>query len=240
MGNPQHFSRELPRRGQQLIDCHYESLGRSDGGGLPLKATFLLSISMPMVMLPIERILKTAAHMNDAPLDAALNTAVAAIAGPGVQFHQTPFYQPDKWELEILPKGAGFPNLALTGLPEPIAKALDLPGARQAAASLGAETFLRIIRNALAHGGILFLNADGRTEDGAAVRRFAFVSTDRPFNPTELRFLRVTMEGYRGFLQSWAQWLQGSAVQKSLEDVVDLEAAPGPENGTDQPAEIEA
>lgn len=238
MGNPQHFSRELPRRGQQLIDVHYNDLTESRGG-LPLKATFLLSISMPMVMLPIERILKTTSHMNDAPLDAALEAAVAAVAGPGVALHQTPFYQPDRWELETLPKGAGFPNLALSGLPAPIANALDLPAARHAAASLQAETFLRMIRNALAHGGILFLNADGRTEDGAAVHRFAFVSTDHPFKPTVLRFLRVTMEGYRNFLQSWAQWLQGSVVQASLEDVVDLEATPEPENGDEQPAQVQ-
>ena len=166
--------------------------------------------------------------------------ATGVWSAPGVQLQQTPFLQPERWEHAILPKGPGFPNLALAGLPDAVADALDLRGARQAAASLEAKTFLSIVRNALAHGGILFLNGIGRTEDGVAVRRFAFVSTDHPFKPTELRFLRITMEGYRGFLQSWASWLQASVVQKALDEVVDLEATPEPNEGDEHQAQVGA
>lgn len=77
MGNPTHFSLEVPKRAHQLLRDLYEQLGDSEGTRLPLKATFLLSISMPIVILPIERILKykrtpNEVHMNDAVLNARL------------------------------------------------------------------------------------------------------------------------------------------------------------------------
>lgn len=222
MGNPQHFSRELTRRGQQLLDNHYNDLTPS-AGGLPLKATFLLSISMPMVILPYERIKKTKAHMNDGTLDPALAAAVVAATDAKVQHRQTPYFVADTWEHAVLPKGAAFPNLA-DGLPDAVADELDLPGAKQAAADLSVETFLSVIRNGLAHGCVLFLNAQGRTERDAAVQRFAFVGTDLPRNPQNLLFLRTTMKGYRAFLQSWSTWLQASGVQKALEEVVEPDA----------------
>ncbi|OBY05208.1 hypothetical protein BAE36_21335 [Rhizobium leguminosarum bv. trifolii] len=70
MGNPLHFRLEGPRRAHQLLRDLYEQLGDSDGTRLSLKAMFLLSVSMPIMILPIERILKyrrnpAHVHMND-------------------------------------------------------------------------------------------------------------------------------------------------------------------------------
>ncbi|MBY3195151.1 hypothetical protein [Rhizobium laguerreae] len=54
MGNPQNFSVDNPRRCQILIDG--SGLEKRDDGSLPLKASFPLAISTPMINLPIERI----------------------------------------------------------------------------------------------------------------------------------------------------------------------------------------
>lgn len=246
MGNPQHFSQELPQRCQQLIRDLYEHLPDSDGSGLRLKATFLLSISMPMVVLPVERMLKhrnagPGVHMNDAPLDAKLAAEIYRVTGKGVTLHQTPFYREDVWEWATLPKGTGFPDLAAHGLPVPVAAALDKPTARQAARSLEAKHFCMMLRNALAHGGILYLNDEGRTEQEAPVRRLAFVSTDRLTNPTSLSFLRIRIQDYRAFLQSWADWLRNSGIQRAMGHEVGTQALlPEAEVAPDASSETEA
>jgi hypothetical protein len=78
MGNPLHFSLEVPKRAHQLLRDLYEHLGESDGTRLPLKATFLLSVSMPIVILPIERILKYRRNANSGRMDdAVLNPKLA-------------------------------------------------------------------------------------------------------------------------------------------------------------------
>ena len=60
MGNPAHYSREVPSRCLQLIDGlwqHVEGVFQSDRRDLgPLTSTFLISMSYPIVNLPIERI----------------------------------------------------------------------------------------------------------------------------------------------------------------------------------------
>jgi hypothetical protein len=66
MGNPLHYSLELPQRCLQLIEelwpCAERTWqpGRSSLG--PLTTTFLISMSMPIITLPVERIER---HQND-------------------------------------------------------------------------------------------------------------------------------------------------------------------------------
>lgn len=87
IGNPLHFSLEVPRRAHQL-------LRDSDGTHLPLKATFLLSVSMSIVILPIERILKyrrnpADVHMNDAVLNPKLAGAVDRVVNTSLKAQKT-------------------------------------------------------------------------------------------------------------------------------------------------------
>ena len=232
MGNPTHFSLEVPKRAHQLLRDLYEQLTDSDGTRLPLKATFLLSVSMPIVILPIERILKykqkrTEGHMNDAVLNPRLADAVDRAIDLKGAVHEAKFFT-GPWQYASLEKGAGFPNLAVTGLPDAVAAQLDAPEAIERAKSLSADTFCRIVRNALAHGGVLYLDQNGRSNSGGPVRRFAFVSTDRPNNPTKLHFLRIKMADYRAFLQHWVDWLNRETIDEVLAEDLGLDE-PGPE-----------
>jgi len=226
MGNPIHFSLEVPKRAHQLLRDLYEQLNDSDGTRLPLKATFLLSVSMPIVILPIERILKykqkrAEGHMNDAVLNPRLADAIDRAIDLEGEVHQATFFT-GPWQYASLKKGQGFPNLAVDGLPEAIAAQLDSPEAVEGARTLSAHRFCGILRNALAHGGVLYLDQHGRSCSGAPVRRFAFVSTDNPRNPTELRFLRIKMVDYRAFLQHWVDWLNREAIDEILAEDLGL------------------
>lgn len=79
----------------------------------------------------------------------------------------------------------------------------------------------------MAHGGILYLDERGRSSSTAPVRRFAFVSTNDPKNPTKLLFLRIGMADYRAFLQKWVDWLNTAAVDVVLAKDVGLDAIEG-------------
>jgi hypothetical protein len=228
MGNPTHFSLDVPKRAHQLLRDLYEHLTDSDGTRLPLKATFLLSVSMPIVILPIERILKyrrkpAEGHMNDAVLNERLADAVDRAIDLEGEVHEEKFFT-GPWQYASLRKGAGFPNLAADGLPEEIAAQLDSAKAVEAARQLSANRFCNILRNALAHGGVLYLDEHGRSSSSAPVRRFAFVSTDRANNPAKLHFLRIKMVDYRAFLQCWVDWLNGEAIEELLAEDLGLDA----------------
>lgn len=220
MGNPIHFSLEVPQRAHSLLRDLYDTLGETEGTKLPLKATFLLSISMPIVILPIERILKRKAHMND--VNQHLADGVANAIDDNTLARAAPFFA-GRWEYASLEKGAGFPNLARHGLPNEIAEKLDKPEAVEKAKDLSSKRFCDILRNALAHGGVLYLDEHGRSTVGDPVQRFAFVSTNSPYNPTELFFLRTTMGDYRVFLQRWIDWLKENSVEQVLADDLGVE-----------------
>lgn len=228
MGNPQHFSLELPQRCLQLLHDLYDNLPAGDDcGSVPLKlrATFLLSISMPMINLPIERIHKyrddglvhapQADHVNDFALNQKVADAVKAAIDDTILLKDAPFFS-EGWRYIERPKGGGFPDLARHGLPQDTAQALQSP-ASEAGSKVSTKVFCDVLRNAMAHGGVLFLNEQGESSQGDPVRMFTFVSTDRMNNPTALRFLRIGMKDYRAFLKKWTTWLKKSGLQRDIE-----------------------
>lgn len=228
MGNPQHFSLELPQRCLQLLNDLYLDLPVAESCGqtpLKLKATFLLAISMPMINLPLERINKyrddghtnvhPVGHMNDAPLNEGLGKAIKKAIDPEIALKAAPFFKSGAWRYHKLPKENGFPNLAKVGLPQAIAQQLR-EDKSDAGSLISTKLFCDILRNSLAHGGVLFLNEHGESADRDPVRMFAFVSTNRMNNPDALHILRIGMKEYRTFLGSWANWLKRSGLQKDL------------------------
>ena len=217
VGNPQNFSLDIPQRCQVLIDALWPEVSKKRGSGShPLNASFLLAISTPMINLPIERIWKpqmnrAVGHLNDTVLDAHFAANIRrgissnAVAG-------TEFYRPNAWRYHYLPKGASLPDLSQHGLPKPVEVALGSAAASKAARALTTEMFCNILRNGLAHGGILYLDATGQTTHSSPVRMFCFVSTKQRHRVIEgLHFLRVSIKDYRTFLELWTKWWNKSA-----------------------------
>ena len=214
MGNPQNFSIDVPRRCLILLEQLWPSVSnKADGRELPLNASFLLAISTPMVNLPIERIWKpqsgrAVGHLNDAILNASLAKAVKADIGQN-PVAKAAFYKAGAWRNHYLPKGAALPDLSKQGLPLAVQQVLATDTALTAADALATETFYSILRNGLAHGGVLSLDSHGQTTEGAPVTRFRFVSTKQKKQAVVgLHFLQITMKDYRAFLRRWVGWLQ--------------------------------
>lgn len=119
-----------------------------------------------------------------------------------------------------------FPNIA-NGLPEGLAEALSGDEAVSAARDMPTSQWVSTLRNAMAHGGIAYLDEIGRSSYGTPVKMFAFVSgkygkskcehaeADCRFGMGELEglnILRISETDYRQFLEAWVAWLEATDI----------------------------
>ena len=230
MGNPANYSLELPERCLQLLDALWphaqatRQVERPDLG--PLTSTFLISMSMPIINLPIERIERRSGneashYASDRPIDPAAASAIVETLQKR-PFGDAPFFADGAWRFVSCVKPP-FPNIA-RGLPETIAAELDSEDAARKAAGIPASQWCSVLRNALAHGGIAYLNEQGRSSYEEPVKMYAFVSgtydlmsKKRPKPLTAIHFLRISETDYRDFLRRWVAWLQDSGIAKESE-----------------------
>src|SRR5690606_34298465 len=105
-------------------------------------------------------------------------------------------------------------------LPDAIAKLLGTEEASERAEKMPTSQWCGILRNAMAHGGIAYLDEDGRSTYGNPVKMLLFVSGKfDPANPKKLiavNLLRISETDYRAFLGRWVTWLTHSGVSKVL------------------------
>lgn len=228
MGNPQHYSLELPSRCLQLVNELWplvEKIPRHDAPDLgPLTSTFLISISFPMITIPVERIQRARnggdeAYANDRELDKQVTAAFDAMLNGALK--DAPFYVSGHWrfasESETLPI-----NIA-DGVPEFISDKLNEEDAEAAASEMNASQWVSIIRNSLAHGGVAYLDNAGRSSFGTPVKMYAFVSGTYdqegykwPAPLKGLHFLRIGEDQYREFLNRWVGWLGDIGMHRGM------------------------
>lgn len=217
MGIPQHYSRDVPERCERLLELLLPVVEREqfeERYGGPLKTTFLLALATPMVLLPVERLFKRINHneggiADDRALSGALDDAVASVLGytlkdapfggnewsyvPGVE----PFNIAGSWPTQLLDR-------------------LGEKPAFEAAQQASAWGILQDLRNALAHGGVAYLDAAGRNStSGAEMLVFAGLQT-RHKAPPQLNLLRIQKDEFRDFLSRWTRWLTESGVSRAL------------------------
>jgi hypothetical protein len=182
MGNPINYSLELPERCLMLVEQLWgpaSAIRKPDQPELgPLTSTFLVSMSMPIINFPIERIARPRGapdlhYANDRPIHPNIVAEIERAFGMN-PLKATPFYQEGAWAFAQCSK-APLPNIA-RWLPEEVAEELASKAAAKRAAELPAAQWCSVLRNALAHGGIAYLNAHGRSSYGEPVKMFAFVS----------------------------------------------------------------
>jgi hypothetical protein len=70
----------------------------------------------------------------------------------------------------------------------------------------------------MAHGGVAYLAADGRTRNSEPVTKLCFYGVDNPRSPKEMRFLRIGTAEFRKFLRSWTRWLNKSLLLEQLSE----------------------
>ena len=104
MGNPLHYSLELPQRCLQLIKelwPYAEEIRPRDTLNQVHSRRLFFSMSLPIISLPVERIERykdatDRGYADDMHLDPRLATAVTAVLG-GHQFKTAPFFMPGTW-----------------------------------------------------------------------------------------------------------------------------------------------
>ncbi|NIA71262.1 hypothetical protein HBA54_21920 [Pelagibius litoralis] len=237
MGNPQHYGIELPQRCLALINGLGDVAAQAYGGNQPelgpLTSTFLLSMSMPILNLPVERIERQIVqgdgegYADDRHVNISAVEAFQNIIQQGI-LSQAPFYKRGAWRFVQYRGGAR--NIA-RGLPADIASALDAAEAITNAGAMPASQWISVLRNALAHGGVAYLDEQGRSSYGKPVKMYAFVSGKFDFGPCPyhpevacrgergpliaLNFLRITETDYRDFLELWVSWLERVGIAKA-------------------------
>jgi hypothetical protein len=225
MGIPEHYSREIARRCQSLIQ---HLLPQVEAGlpddryfGGPLRTTFLLAMATPMILLPMERILKPTIgvkvagdeRQKDNRLAALINDTFAA----NKSFGKSPFAGDGDWRYV---QNHPLFNTAREW-PSKLLRTLNSPEAAKAAMAASTRTIVSNLRNALAHGGIAYLDKNGRQIEGEAAM-FAFTSfkTEKG-KPVGLNIIRVNEHTFCNFLSTWTVWLKKSGITHSLNRVAD-------------------
>jgi hypothetical protein len=246
MGEPLNYGLELPQRCHSLLTQLSRAAQKVHGDGSrklgPLTSTFLLAMSMPIVIIPIER-LHYVGLANDKKVNRALGKAVSQVLGDG-PIEQAPFFRRGDWRYvrywakddltDVLSRIKG------GGLPDRVAGDLRSDEAVSNSANLRSCDWASFIRNGLAHGGVFYLDEYGSSAraNSAPVKRYAFFSKREPKEVPEgvakipwagderpdLNFLSIGEGDYRDFLRRWVSWLTTSGTAKKLERILDVAA----------------
>ncbi|MEM5495436.1 hypothetical protein [Hoeflea sp. AS16] len=237
MGIPQHYSLDIPARCLALLDL-CEPVVKSAGGrgrfGGPLNTTLLLALATPMISLPIERIYKNIDFGDREGMvdDRRVNPQLAERLDAEIKrktLRQNRYFSDLHWsfakDVEIF--NAAHP------LSTDLADQLSSDDAHEAARSMEMAQFVSCLRNALAHGGIMYLDGDGQSSTGQA-DMLLFVSA-KPLIPDpvfdekkgkyvnsrpvmeSMRLLRIPQEDFRTFLKSWVTWLNELGIIEDLD-----------------------
>ena len=217
---PEHYARDIVKRCETLIESLLPVVMQDTSGrfGGPLGTTFLVAMSTPMVLLPIERMLKPAANRDsvadDRTVDERLGKAVAETLSATTKFGETPFGGAGAWRYV----GGQKPFNLAGGIPGELLERLSDDESSKAALNTPAVRVLTDLRNALAHGGIAYLDERGRQTDGQAAM-LAFVgAVMKGGRITGVNVLRIGERDYREFLAAWAFWLQQAGVTAALNE----------------------
>jgi hypothetical protein len=222
MGRPVNYSAEVPLRCQALIDMLAGQVDEASDPqgrwGGPLKTTFLLAMATPMLVLPVERIFKPqdpSKHFvaDDIELDPELSTRLAGMFDPNRPFASTPFFEAGNWtyvaSCEGFEVGRNWPTERLDEL--------NSKDALIAAEVSSARDILLSLRNALAHGGVTYLDKHGG-HTLFETNMLGFASFAAGGKAGRLRMVRTTVPGFQRFLKAWVDWLSSSGVSADLAD----------------------
>jgi hypothetical protein len=216
MSNPLHYSLELPQRCLQLIDellpYAQKSFQPNRPSLGPLTTTFLISMSMPIINLPIERIERhragNGAYASDVQINPNVTAAILKTIG-ALELRNAPFFQQGAWAFAKVPQSALF-NIS-DGLPDAVANLLASDGSATGASKMPTSQWSSVLRNAMSHGGIAYLDEAGKTSYDTPVKMYVFISgkydDDDPPNLTALQLLRISEGNYLTFVRSWVAWL---------------------------------
>jgi len=183
----------------------------------------LLAMATPMICLPVERIFKAKEGdlvADDSMLNEGLTGEVSRVLDGKLPFAEAPFARGIDWRLirDVPPFNIAVWNASHHF--DPLAR----EDARVAASQTRTGFMMRHIRNALAHGGIVYLDSQGRMSDRHA-EMLALVSATKIEREKDgkqkipgLHISRVSQTDFRRFLLAWADWIKKSGMAKELSE----------------------
>lgn len=195
---PDRFVTEFPERCLTLLESFERDATRQD-----LVGTFAIMLASSMLTIPLER-LKSRHPLHGADHDLA--TDLRRILGQRwVEVGEWATASPNRWRFARI---MGDPNEVASWQNErgvgSMAEEANTIGRRRAG------EVLRVLRNALAHGSIVYLDKDGREVAGARVEWLGFLSRyeetlDQPeADETTYRLVAVREADFLAFVKAWA------------------------------------
>ena len=131
---------------------------------------------------------------------------------------RSPFFIPDAWSFAF--RDATSPFNAAEEFPEDLAEELTTKQAKLKAARMETSQWCSTLRNALAHGGIAYLDESGRSSYNRPVAMYAFIS--RKYEGSDQKkliganILRISEINYRDFLRKWVAWLERLGIARDV------------------------
>lgn len=212
MGVPSRFVTEYPERCLELLEAA-EPIARARN----LLTSFSLLAAASVLLIPYERLGRH--HPNTQERGSSLFSALRGLEK--VDWLQAPFWRG---------RGNGRWHFSrIMGDPNDVAGWSDHKGRRSVAPDSNlidrkkAGEVLRVLRNALAHGNVVYLNGDFQEIAGTPVQYIAFLSryeeTEEQRNAAQTyRVVAARDEEFLDFLKSWASWISTFPAEQQIED----------------------
>ena len=198
---PHRFATEYPERCLALLDAS-EPIARQK----KLLASFALLAAASVLVIPYERLRTKATFERErgSSLSSALRD-LRKVSWPLALFWNG--QDPGDWRFS-----------RVVGRPDDVAGWRNEDGQPSVSSDANrivrktADDVLRVLRNALAHGNVVYLNKDGDEQPGTPVARLAFLSryeetAAQKAGSNTYRLVTVSDEAFLSFLRCWATWL---------------------------------
>lgn len=200
MGVPSRFALEYPRRALELIGDMEESARRKD-----LIGSFGLLAASAVLTIPYER-MQARHFLTNRKADGDLAEAFRSLER--TPFMRAPFWGDTKpgWWLESRLVGSveHVDNWADERGQHPMAK-----GAANVVEKHHAEHVVRLVRNALSHGNVIYLDENAREIADNRMVYMAFLTRypDPKDAPETYRLLVTKEDDFLHFVKRWALWI---------------------------------
>jgi hypothetical protein len=203
MGVPERFAIEYPRRALDLVNI-LEGVAREKN----LLGSFGLFAASAILTIPFER-MRTSHFLNDDARDADLVRNLRALEK--ATFLEAPFWQ-------AAPDISAWRQSRIMNTVDEVDSWLDQDGCDPRSEEVNtikarkASDVLRVLRNALAHGNIIYLDKNGQEIAGNQMVYMAFLSRyeetpDQREQGETYRVVITTEEAFLLFVKSWANWI---------------------------------
>lgn len=212
---PERFCIDYPSRVLTLLQRLSPQAAKMD-----LSTTFIVSLAMPMLVVPFER-LKSGHLFSDARTDPALHQSMEAMKK--ARFQDTPFWceaDREKWHFSYVIKNVNDPsNWKDAEDQHPLRRPVPA-----CAADVLFEDIIFTMRHGLSHGCVVYLDENGDETPNRRVTQVAFVanaSGGQTMAAQKLpngarRVVVVEEQALKTFLVAWCRWLRRFNLSPSL------------------------